>query len=258
MESTSQLLRRSTILAATSYTFPAEDAIGFPDVLPEARKIGLGRRSLTGFMTSGQKVEGLGPFESSLERDYFVLLEFDRRVLAWHPQPFRLDVPAGGGKRARRYTPDVAVEYTKVPDGEELDRVELCEIKYRDELKNKWYDLKPLLKAGVRHARLHGWQFRIYTEVEIRTPRLWNAKFLLPYGRQGASGEDIARLGLNLEALGPCTPSTLIERDNADSAERGRLLTALWHMAATGLIEFNLDEKMNMNSRIWLSKNARF
>lgn len=258
MEPVSQLLRRSTILAATSYTFPADDAIGFPDVLPEARKIGLGRRSLTGFMTSGQKVEGLGPFESSLERDYFVLLEFDRRVLAWHPQPFRLDVPAGSGKRARRYTPDVAVEYAKIPDGQDLDRVELCEIKYRDELKNKWHDLKPLLKVGVRHARSQGWRFRICTEVEIRTPRLWNAKFLLPYGRQGASGEDIARLALNLEAFGPGTPSTLLGRCQADPTERGRLLTVLWHMAAIGLIEFDVDNKLNMNSQIRLSENARF
>ncbi len=209
-------------------------------------------------MTSGQKVEGLGPFESSLERDYFVLLEFDRRVLAWHPQPLRLDVPAGGGKRARRYTPDVAVEYAKVPDGQELDRVELCEIKYRDELKNKWHDLKPLLRAGIHHARSNGWQFKIYTEVEIRTPRLWNAKFLLPYSRQGASSEDIARLALNVEGFGPATPSTLMDRCQTDAIERGRLLTVLWHMAATGLIAFDVGKKLNMNSRIWLSENARF
>lgn len=81
-----KLVRRSTIVTGISYTFPTDDAFDFPQVLPEARKIGLGRRSLTGFLTSGQKVKGLGPFESSLERDYYVLLEFDRRVLAWHPE----------------------------------------------------------------------------------------------------------------------------------------------------------------------------
>lgn len=258
MKRSPELLRRSTILAATSYIFPTEDAIGFPDVLPEARKIGLGRRSLTGFMTSAQKVEGLGPFESSLERDYFVLLEFDQRVLAWHPQPFRLDVPAGGGKRARRYTPDVAVEYAKGPDSQELDRIELCEIKYRDELRQKWRDLKPLLKTGVRYARSQGWRFRILTEVEIRTPRLWNAKFLLPYGRQGAAGEDVGMLALNLEAFGPSTPTKLLERCQVAPGERGRLLTTLWHMLSTGVIGFHVDTKVSMNSDIWLNENAKF
>jgi len=55
--------------------------------LPEARKIGYGRRALTGLLTGARKTPGLGAFESALERDLFILLEFDPRVIAWYPQP---------------------------------------------------------------------------------------------------------------------------------------------------------------------------
>ena len=129
-----KLLRLSTIVSEISYRFDADDETGGNSFLPEARKIGYGRRALTGLMTGAHKTPGNGAFESALERDLFVLLEFDRRVIAWHPQPFTIPVPKSDGRRASRYTPDVAVEYSAAPNGKTLARVELCEVKYRQEL----------------------------------------------------------------------------------------------------------------------------
>lgn len=96
--------------------------------MPEARKIGYGRRALTGLLTGARKTPGLGAFESALERDLFILLEFDPRVIAWYPQPLTVSVPleSGTGRRASRYTPDVAIEYSAEPGGREVQRVELC------------------------------------------------------------------------------------------------------------------------------------
>ena len=152
-ETAHQLKRLQTLLAATSYSFPAEDAKGFPNLLPAARKIGLGRRSLTGMMTSGAKVEGPGPFESALERDYFVLLEFDQQVSVWHPQPAEVTGPAAGRSGNQKYYPDVLVERIETVNGEPTQRAELCEIKYREEIFRKWVTLKPKFKACRRYAR---------------------------------------------------------------------------------------------------------
>lgn len=48
-------------------------------------------------------------FESSLERDFFVLLEFNPDVQRWDPQPVRLRV----GETGSYYTPDVLVSVQK-------------------------------------------------------------------------------------------------------------------------------------------------
>lgn len=245
-----KFLRLSTIVAEISYRFPSDPETG-GHFLPEARKIGYGRRALTGLLTGARKTPGNGAFESALERDFYVLLEFDRRVIAWHPQPLTIPVPGGVGRRATRYTPDVAVEYAAEPDGQALHRVELCEVKYRQELRADWAKLKPRLKAGVRHARSQGWQFRIYTEVEIRTPRLENARFFLGYVKRGTDGMDIARLEHTLMRTGVSTPNRLFEAAFVKPEEKGRMLGVLWHMIATGRVLMDFDTKLSMQTAIW-------
>lgn len=249
-----ELMRIQTIVSAYSSVFTPDDAVGFPQSLPEARKIGLGRRSLTGFLTSGQKVDGFGPFESALERDYFVLLEFDPRVIAWHPQPVKVKVPPSEGRRARRYTPDVAVEYSEGSGNASLHHVELCEIKYRAELRENWTELKPALKAARAYATSQGWKFGIYTEVEIRTPRLKNAKFFLPYANRGTDDEDIYRLAMELRELGESTPEKLI--GILDVEDRPRMLSVLWHMVAKGYVDLDLEREVTMRSLIRLNERA--
>jgi len=210
---------------------------------------------LTGFLTSARKSPGFGPFESSLERDFFLLLEFDRTVLAWHPQPLTLPVPATAGLRRSRYTPDVAVEYADVPGGSRLARVELCEVKYRDELKANWKLLKPKLKAGVHHARVNNWRFRIYTEREIRTPRLTNAKFFLTYRERATDGDDIYRIASVLRQLMHGTPAEVLASPLLCD-DRPRLLGVLWHMVSVGIVELDFDQALSMSSPIRLIDRA--
>lgn len=251
-----QLKRIQTVVPATSYTFPPEDAIGYPGPMPQARKIGLGRRSLTGFLTSGQKTPGFGPFESSLERDYYILLEFDKKVLAWHPQPFKIPYAAENGYRKGKYTPDVAVEYTSIDHGTYLDRVELCEIKYRDELRANWSFLKTRLRAGVRYARNEGWKFRVITETEIRTPLLHNAKFFLPYRDRDTDKNYIELLENALSDEGISTPGSLFGLPQLQNLHRAKMISVLWHMIANGWVDANFNEKFTMLSPIRMNKNV--
>lgn len=246
-----KFLRLSSIVAEISYRFPIHPETGGNSLLPEARKIGYGRRALTGLLTGARKTPGNGAFESALERDFYVLLEFDRRVIAWHPQPLTISVPKAPGRRATRYTPDVAVEYAADPDSKILNRVELCEVKYRQELREDWAKLKPRLKAGLRYARSQGWFFKIYTEEEIRTPRLDNARFFLGYVKRGTDRMDIARLEHTLHSLGVASPNRLFEAAFVAPEEKGRMLGVLWHMVATGRIVMDFNKPLSMQTPMW-------
>jgi len=77
---------------------------------------------------------GIAQFESSLERDFYVLLEFSESVVRWDPQPIRLPLADSG----KGYVPDVLVSYLdNLRDPSSTRRV-LYEVKYRDELWKNW------------------------------------------------------------------------------------------------------------------------
>lgn len=246
--STPKSLRRMTIEGATEYHFSHTDATGFPRLLPPARKIGLGRRALAGMMPSGKGTDSPSArFESSLERDFFVLLEFNTNVLRWDAQPIRLDV----GDGAAPYVPDVLVTYLGPSRAiDDTNRV-LYEVKYRDELRRRWAQLRPRYRAAWRFAKAHGWQFKLITEREIRTELLWNAKFLLPYLHDQACDEDCQRLLDALQSVDKTTPGELLKMCANDRLVQARLLTSLWYLVSMRMVEADLTRRVNMRTPIW-------
>lgn len=234
---------------ATSYSFHTSDATGFPRALPPVRKIGLGRRALAGLMPSSKgEMSGVARFESSLERDFFVLLEFNGDVARWDPQPVRLPVPETG----REYVPDVLVSFLGPGGSTQVAERVLYEIKYRDELRQNWPAYRARFKAARRYAREHGWKFRIITEREIRGGGLlWNAKFLLPYLYDGIDAMERAILLKTLTRLGTTSPKRLLEACSSDAWERARLLNALWHLVATREVATDLCLRLTMDSVVW-------
>lgn len=89
--------------------------------------------------------------ESTLERDFATLLEFDQGVVRYDSQPLRLDYSGPGGD-ARRGYPDFFVEYDERLGLPPL----LCDVKYRDELFERWVEYKPRLRAAMGYARERG------------------------------------------------------------------------------------------------------
>jgi len=201
-------------------------------------------------MPTGKQGEpAVAKFESSLERDFYVLLEFDPLVLRWDPQPVRLQVSPG----LPSYVPDTLVSYAGDHDRPGSEYRVLYEIKYRDELKKNWGQLKPRFIAAKRYARSQGWQFRIITEREIRgTEFLWNAKFLLPYIHDAISDGEYALLTKTLRHQDLSTPFKLLAACASDPWEQARLLNALWHLVAVRDIECDLSIRLTMQSEIWL------
>ncbi|MGE4070195.1 MAG: TnsA endonuclease N-terminal domain-containing protein [Lysobacterales bacterium] len=188
----------------------------------------------------------VGHFESSLERDFFALLEFNADVLGWDPQPVSIPVPGQGS-----YVPDVLVQWLGRSREEGDVEYVLYEVKYRHELREHWNELRTRYRAANRFARARGWKFRFMTEDRVRTPALFNAKFLLPYLRDPANVEDGLQLLHALQVLGETTPAELLLACSADPWVRGRLATTLWRLVAARTVGADLGTMLTMSSVIW-------
>lgn len=210
------------------------------------RKIPKNYRNVTG-IAAHRKAEGQAMFESTLERDFLMLLEFDSTVRRFDVQPLRLQWRDARDK-PHQYTPDVLVNY----DLDEMRYKVLYEVKYRSELQREWQTLRPKFRAAVSYARSKGWRFKIITEVEIRTTFLENVKFLLPFARQGPVEEiHMDLLDNQLIKLGQATPRQLIAAIFKDEWNQARLLPTLWFLLATHHFGADLNAKLTMNSPLW-------
>lgn len=216
------------------------------------RKIPPNRRSLTGAVAS-RKNDRMVASESSLERDLLVLLDFDPTVERYEEQPVRIEYRDAGGRK-HTYTPDILVHYHQ-----EIAPLPplLYEVKYRQDLFNNWKEIKPKIRAGRAYARDQGWRFKIITEHEIRTPFLENARFLRQYLRF-QPGEDERRLLLDaLREVQTSEPDSLLFAIYQEPVKRAELLPTLWHLIASGHIQADLSQPLNMRSPISLCNPSR-
>jgi len=220
---------------------PSQDNAGLAPGRP-ARRIGPGRRSVTGsIVVGGTSV----PFESSLERDLLIVLAFDRSVRCVHAQPVRIVWWDDRG-RSRRYTPDFLVEHRAAPSM-------LCEVKYRADFWADWPAAKPRYRAARRRAREAGVTFSILTEVEVRGPYLDNVVFLRGYTDRLRDEGKEDHLMQMLAALGEATPSALLLAAYRSDENRMRALSSLWRLIATRRICADLCAPLTMQSPIWVA-----
>lgn len=183
-------------------------------------------------------------FESSLERDFLVLLDFNRQVQSFRTQPVTIHYRYAG--RERRYTPDVFVLYfgNQPPI--------FYEVKYREDLRRDWHKLRPGFKAAIKFAKRERARFRVVTEKEIRTPLLSNIKFLRHCRNQPAPESIEQQVVRTLAALGESTPEMVMKAAFRDDQHRLHALSALWRMVATGRIEAELETPLSMKTPIWV------
>ncbi|MGV8898653.1 MAG: heteromeric transposase endonuclease subunit TnsA [Burkholderiaceae bacterium] len=213
------------------------------------RKIPKNYRNVTGIATSAI-ANGTAAFESTLERDFLIILEFDLNVKQFEVQPVQIDWRDSGGK-SRRYTPDVLVEYRRDIAPAKYLRPMLCEVKYREDIRADWDKLRPKIRSGFKYAKQHGWRFKIFTEKEIRTPYLDNARFLLTYMRQEPNEAHTDLLLGRLSEMRETDPDSLIKAVFRDRWARAELLPALWNLIANRRIGTDLGLTLTMFSRIW-------
>ena len=191
-------------------------------------------------------------YESSLERDLLQLLEFDKQVESYCEQPVTIEYVHEG--RIRHYTPDVLVYYREDLAQTQTIRPQLCEVKYRADLKQNWAELKPKFRAAMHYAAEKGWRFKLMTEREIRTDYLLNVRFLLNYLGPHAqvTQMDQGLLMSLLRDIRLTTGEELLLMATADRVKRAELLYTLWHLVAVGLIHCDLTTELSLQTEIWV------
>lgn len=213
------------------------------------RKIPKNYRNLTGIVATKKSEAGF--FESTLERDFLSLLEFDPDVLSFDVQPIKVDFQNAEGKN-RSYTPDVLVEYrhgTSIFPS--VDNI-LFEVKYRNDIKQNWDILKPKFKAAIRHANQNGMRFKVVTEKEIRTSYLENIRFLLPYKHLEQDEQHSELLVETLLKVPNCSIEELIRSVFFDKWKQAELITVLWTLIATRQIRTDLSIPLTMSANVWM------
>jgi hypothetical protein len=207
---------------------------------PPARPLRLSYRHVTG--RTALSDSGAASYESTLERDWLQVLDFDPSVTHLSCQPFSLTYSTVGGMR--RYTPDVMARFS---DGS----VVVYEVKPREKLRAEWMSLRPRFKAASRYCRAQGWRFRVVTEREIRTPFLLNVTFLRRYRHLEPSPDVEAALLRSLRALGTTTPQALLASTCWCAENRATAVPYLWRLVATYRVATCLMTPLAMSSHIW-------
>lgn len=238
------------VLLETEYGLTMFGETGL-DSMKSVRKIPKSYRNVTGIVAS-TKSNDEARYESSLERDHLILLEFDSAVATYTVQPVTLDWVDSSGKK-RSYTPDVFVVYKKTSK----KRPCLYEVKYRSELKEKWEELRPKFKAAIAFAKAQGWRFKIITDKEIKKDLTENARFLLRYRYSIPHVSRMDRLFAKFEQLKAITPTknttprALLSHISECEWEQAQFLTVLWYFIATFQIQADLEQPLTMISPIW-------
>lgn len=209
------------------------------------RKIPKSYRNLTGTMKS-QINEKMIQFESSLERDFLILCEFELNVVKYEEQPLKIFGSKHNGVEFS-YTPDVLVSFS---DGMNV----LYEVKYRRDIEANWKKLKPKFRSAIRHCKKAGWQFKLVTEKEIRGPYLDNARFLLNFRNREFCPEWLSRvgnqIGKQLALTGSASVYELLERTCSHEEQKAEFIPAIWHLVSNQKLTVDLDIPLTMSSVI--------
>ncbi|MDP1635984.1 MAG: TnsA endonuclease N-terminal domain-containing protein [Gallionellaceae bacterium] len=210
------------------------------------RVIPIGTRSITGTMPGGAR------FESALERDLMYILRFDINVDKYIAQPVKIEYRDKDGK-LRSYTPDIVIYHRKdILPAKNMPTI-LGEVKYRDDLRKNFKELRPKFKAAIHYAKERGWKFKLLTDREIRTPYLVNAKFLLGYKNPDPYPKfEIVQMVLDrVRELRETDVETLLVSIYRDKWNQAELLPVVWHLIAIRRIGNDLTQPITMRSKIW-------
>lgn len=210
------------------------------------RKIPIGTQAMTGSFLSSKNEEPVY-FESRLEKDFYTLLEFDKRVKSYSEQLVRIEYYDNG--RNRIYTPDVLVHFHK-------EESCLCEVKFRSDLRDNFSAYKPKFRAANEYSISQGWKFKLVTEDHIRTDYLENAKFLMRFKKFEANPFEetqvVKFLIANYKGLF-FSPQQVRDGIGSTWETKAILMTYFWRLVYTEHICFDQTRKLSMSTEMWLN-----
>ncbi|HXA48625.1 MAG TPA: TnsA endonuclease N-terminal domain-containing protein [Burkholderiaceae bacterium] len=216
------------------------------------RKIPKNHLCVTGSFAS-RKNGGMNEFESPLEKEYMLLLDFDERVERYESQPVNIPIPG----IPRGYTPDVLVFYLPDPNTGEFAKPLLTEVKHTDDLERNAAKYAPKFALAEQYAVDRGWEFHVTTQVDIRTPRLSNLKFLREYRNISPADRDRVELVRVANKIGDViSPDSLLEHLAVSDDDRLYWLPIIWHAVLTRQLVADWNGPLDHNTVLRLSGNA--
>lgn len=211
-----------------------------------ARKIPKNYRNVTGQISSYKANRPIS-FESKLERDFYLIFDFDNNVTSIKDQPIKIEyIEHKDGKVSiRSYIPDVFIErdegYPNI----------IGEVKYYDDLKKDWEILKPKFKAAIKHARQQAEPtiFVIFTDrckLIANKDYIRNIHFLDDYHDYNT---DYYK-AIKSMYIKDMTIQELIEMYSEDKMEQMQLVPSIWALVKQQIIEVDLTKWLTMKTKI--------
>lgn len=206
------------------------------------RKILKNYRSVTGRFYSLKNGRAIA-FESTLERDFFLSLEFDDSVDVYEEQPVTINEEREG--RTARYTPDCLAHHI---DGSET----LYEVKYVADLEKDAAELAPRFAMARRYVSGRNMEFRVVTELDIRGTRLENQKFIYGFSSP-PKNFDSFRYEITDSLEKPLPFESLLSRLSSERSRQAVYIPIIWHLVFTG--ELTIDFEVPINNKTIIQVN---
>ena len=204
------------------------------------RKIKKSYLSCTGYFASYKNHSQIA-FESVLERDLCMLLEFDSDVMSYEEQPMQIYYPYQD--KNRRYTPDILVSYK---DGTK----KLIEVKYTSE-----FSKKPELieKFDILKSFFHknyDLSFEIFTEKQINVQYLENLKFLYKFAFIPANAQYISIINGIIQQQDEISIKEILHKITINKQKQLSFLPYVWNYIFQNFqtIQSDFNKKLTMNT----------
>jgi len=213
------------------------------DYTPSRKINNTGSKKNIGFFPSIKNGRPVA-FESHIERDFLYLLEYDKSVLNYYEQPFTINYKHNN--QQRRYTPDFLVIRS--------DKTQVIEVKpyekYLQIINNE--EKKVKYDTGSKYCVSHGYEFKIVTDVEIRSGCFFNnIKYLFAYSRLKVPASKKILVRNYLISSGPSTIATVINELSHNTSDFSTYYSYILSLLYYQDISTDLTTEVSKYSNIW-------
>lgn len=206
-----------------------------------ARKIKKSYISCTGYFASYKNKTQIA-FESVLERDFYMLLEFDDNVVLYAEQPITINYKYKDGSN-RKYTPDCIVNY--------VDRTEkYFEVKYKSDIDNDIELSEKLQFLKSYFNEEYSSKLKVFTDEDFSKVYLDNLKFLYKFAFFEENKEKLEVINQVLNSVDNIKVKDLITKLENNSFNKLQWLPHVWKYIFLHNNVVNLYEKLTMNTLV--------
>lgn len=213
------------------------------------RKLQKNYRSITGHFPSVKNNKSIA-FESKLESELFLTLEFDDDVESYLEQP-QIIITVDG--KEKPYHADCYVKMCESSNRRDM----IIEVKYTNELNKEdnreYYEKK--FKAADTTANSMDMDFLVYTELSHSEKYIFNLDFLYRYKTQPREN----RFDIQIKHLLSKSPIPAIDIAKNISTTPNEYIVvsnAIWGLVAHSRLSTDLEQELNMKSIIEIKNGS--